>query len=128
MFSSSSPEHLPPTPNPNPTPQQGLKQPSLCFEYLLPLLGQQFDSPLVAKFRSQFPQYHLEAHPERKTVVFKVGEDHYTVEELLAMMLEHAVCVCVCFCVCVFACVWFGKILSVESNLVGGGRGIDPIS
>lgn len=68
-----------------------MKQPSRCFEYLQPLIGQTMDSPLVKKFQAQFPQYTLEAHPDRNTVMFKVGEDRFAVEEFLAMILEHAV-------------------------------------
>lgn len=72
--------------------QQGLKMPSRCFEFILPLIGQNMSSPLVQKYQQQFPQYELEADSDRGTVVFKVGSERYAVEEFVAMLLEHAVC------------------------------------
>lgn len=71
---------------------QGMKQPSRCFEYIQPLIGQKMDSPLVKKFQTQFPQYKLEEHADRGTVMFKVGDESYSIEEFIAMILEYAVC------------------------------------
>jgi molecular chaperone DnaK (HSP70) len=69
-----------------------MKQPAKCFEYIQPLIGQKMDSPLVKKFQSQFPQYKLEKHPERGTVMFKVADESFSIEEFVAMILEYAVC------------------------------------
>lgn len=39
-----------------------------------------------------FPEHKLEAHPTRDTVVFRIdAETAYTVEELVAMILQHVV-------------------------------------
>jgi len=43
------------------------------------------------RYQERFPYYDIVPHPERKTVMFKHDEDTvYTVEELIAMLLEYA--------------------------------------
>ena len=69
----------------------GVKHPKSCYFYLLDLLGKPFDHPVVDRFRRRFPYYEMLAHPERGTVAFQHDADTvYTVEELLAMVLQHA--------------------------------------
>jgi len=68
-----------------------VKSPKHCYVYLLDLLGKKVDHPLVESFKTRFPQYKIEADPERGTVVFRHDEDTtYSVEELVGMMLAHA--------------------------------------
>ena len=58
-----------------------------CYHYPLDLLEQ----PAVAAYQARFPQYKLEADPERGTVMFRHDEETiYSVEELLGMILAHA--------------------------------------
>ncbi len=69
----------------------GVRYPKTCYGYLLDLLGKPFDHPQVRRFREQFPYYDMRPHPERGTVMFQHDEETvYTVEELVAMILEHA--------------------------------------
>jgi len=68
-----------------------VKSPKNCYYYLLDLLGKKMDHPAVKAYQARFPQYKLEADPERGTVVFRHDEEtSYTVEELLGMILAHA--------------------------------------
>ncbi len=55
-------------------------------------MTRQFDSTAVKQFAAMFPHYQLKAHEVRNTVVFtsKDGVD-YSLEELVAMILEYAV-------------------------------------
>lgn len=41
-------------------------------------------------FRTRFPYHKLEADPVRNTIVFKNGEDSFTVEELVAQLIQKA--------------------------------------
>lgn len=68
----------------------GLRYPANSFQYLTDLLGKTVDSPVVELYRKRFPYYDIEADPERKTVVFKVGEEKYSVEELVAQLIQKA--------------------------------------
>ena len=69
----------------------GVRYPKTCYAFLLDLLGKPFEHPQVQRFRERFPQYEMLSHPERGTVMFRHSEDIvYTVEELVAMILEHA--------------------------------------
>uniref|UniRef100_A0A1B0DI76 Uncharacterized protein n=1 Tax=Phlebotomus papatasi TaxID=29031 RepID=A0A1B0DI76_PHLPP len=38
----------------------------------------------------RFPYYKIESDPKRNTVVFRIGEDVYSVEELVAQLLQKA--------------------------------------
>jgi molecular chaperone DnaK (HSP70) len=50
------------------------------------------NSAAAEKYASMFPEHKLEAHPTRDTVVFRIDEEtSYTVEELVAMILQHVV-------------------------------------
>jgi len=68
-----------------------VKSPKNCYVYLLDLLGKKVDHPQVKAYQSRFPQYKIEADPERGTVVFRHDSDTaYSVEELLGMVFAHA--------------------------------------
>lgn len=68
-----------------------VKSPKHCYYYLLDLLGKKIDHPAVVAYQKRFPQYTLEADPERGTVLFRHdSETVYSVEELLGMILAHA--------------------------------------
>merc|ERR1719244_1057753 len=68
-----------------------VKSPKHCYVYLLDLLGKKVDHPLVKSYQKRFPQYKIEADPERGTVMFRHdSETVYSVEELLGMIFAHA--------------------------------------
>jgi len=68
-----------------------VKSPKHCYVYLLDLLGKKVDHPLVKSYQARFPQYKIEADPERGTVMFRHdSETVYSVEELLGMIFAHA--------------------------------------
>jgi len=68
-----------------------VKSPKHCYQHLLDLLGKTMDHPAVMAYQARFPQYKLEADPERNTVMFRHDEETvYSVEELLGMILAHA--------------------------------------
>ena len=68
-----------------------VKSPKHCYHYLLDLLGKKIDHPAVVAYQARFPQYQLEADPERGTVLFRHdSETVYSVEELVGMILAHA--------------------------------------
>jgi hypothetical protein len=50
----------------------------------------QVSHPSVQKFIQRFPFYNIVADEVRGTVVFQVGEDKYTVEEFVGLVLKHA--------------------------------------
>ena len=59
-----------------------VKSPKHCYYYLLDLLGKKIDHPAVVAYQARFPQYQLEADPERGTVLFRHdAETVYSVEE-----------------------------------------------
>lgn len=69
----------------------GIRFPASTYFYMLDLLGKKLDNPLVELYKSRFPYYTIEADPERGTVVFRYDEETtYTVEELVAQLLEYA--------------------------------------
>ena len=68
-----------------------VKSPKHCYQHLLDLLGKKMEHPAVKAYQARFPQYKLEADPERGTVMFRHDEETvYSVEELLGMILAHA--------------------------------------
>eukprot|EP00090_Calanus_glacialis_P002223 TRINITY_DN1166_c0_g1_i1.p1 TRINITY_DN1166_c0_g1~~TRINITY_DN1166_c0_g1_i1.p1 ORF type:complete len:967 (-),score=411.90 TRINITY_DN1166_c0_g1_i1:191-3091(-) len=68
-----------------------VKSPKNCYVYMFDLLGKKVDHPMVKAYQARFPQYKIEADPERGTVVFRHDSDTtYSVEELLGMMFAHA--------------------------------------
>jgi len=68
-----------------------VKSPKNCYVYMFDLLGKKVDHPMVTRFKERFPQYTIEADPERGTVVFRHDDETtYSVEELIGMMLAHA--------------------------------------
>ncbi|XP_055642107.1 hypoxia up-regulated protein 1 [Toxorhynchites rutilus septentrionalis] len=68
----------------------GVRFPANSFAYLIDLLGKTIDNPMVELYRKRFPHYDIVADPKRKTVVFKIGEEQYTIEELMAQILQVA--------------------------------------
>lgn len=68
----------------------GLRFPSNSFHYLLDLLGKTIDNPIVKLYQKRFPYYNIEADPERNTVLFKIDDSKYSVEELVAQLLQKA--------------------------------------
>ncbi|RUS70581.1 hypothetical protein EGW08_021660 [Elysia chlorotica] len=68
-----------------------VKFPAKAFSYLPLIVGKQFDDPQVELFRERFPYYTMKKDENRGTVLFKTDDDSvYSVEELLAMILEKA--------------------------------------
>ena len=101
----------------------------LSFSFFFFFNTQQVDSVIVQRYKEMFPEHNIEADPTRNTVLFRVDDDTvYSVEELVAMMLQHVVelgaeyagvCVCacgVCVCVCLF-------VSTAVSFVLGVGRG-----
>lgn len=68
----------------------GLRFPANSFLYLTDLLGKTIDNPIVKLYQKRFPYYKIEADPERNTVVFRVDDEKYSVEELVAQLLQKA--------------------------------------
>lgn len=68
----------------------GVRFPANNYAYLIDLLGKTIDNPMVDLFRKRFPHYDIVEDPVRKTVVFKNGDDLYTIEELIAQLLQTA--------------------------------------
>merc|ERR1712042_112513 len=68
-----------------------VKSPKHCYVYLLDLLGKKVDHPMVKAYQARFPQYKIEADPDRGTVMFRHdSETVYSVEEMLGMLFAHA--------------------------------------
>ncbi|XP_055613389.1 hypoxia up-regulated protein 1 [Uranotaenia lowii] len=68
----------------------GVRFPANNFAYLTDLLGKTVDNPMVELYKKRFPYYNIVEDPVRKTVVFKNGEDLYSIEELVAQLLQLA--------------------------------------
>ncbi|XP_059619437.1 hypoxia up-regulated protein 1 [Phlebotomus argentipes] len=68
----------------------GVRFPQNSYGYFLDLLGKSIDNPVVELYRKRFPYYKIEADPKRNTVVFRVGDDVFSVEELVAQLLQKA--------------------------------------
>jgi len=70
----------------------GLRYPKSGYRYLMNILGKHYDNPLVQRYRETFPFYELEKDEHTGTVLFKTtrGERSYSVEELMAMILQKA--------------------------------------
>lgn len=64
--------------------------PASSYGYLLDLLGKEVNNPIVELYKKRFPYYNIQADTERNTVTFKNGEEVYTVEELVAQLLQRA--------------------------------------
>ncbi|XP_037041018.1 hypoxia up-regulated protein 1 isoform X2 [Bradysia coprophila] len=68
----------------------GLRFPSNTFFYLFDLLGKTVDNPIVELYRKRFPYYEIVGDAERNTVVFKSEDNLYSVEELVAQLIQKA--------------------------------------
>uniref|UniRef100_A0A8D8AA93 Hypoxia up-regulated protein 1 n=1 Tax=Culex pipiens TaxID=7175 RepID=A0A8D8AA93_CULPI len=68
----------------------GVRFPANNYFYLVDLLGKTIDNPMVELYRKRFPYYDIVADPKRNTVVFRNGEDLYSIEELIAQILASA--------------------------------------
>ncbi|XP_062560147.1 hypoxia up-regulated protein 1 [Armigeres subalbatus] len=68
----------------------GVRFPANNYGYLVDLLGKTIDNPMVELYRKRFPYYDIIEDPTRKTVVFKNGDEQYTIEELVAQLLQVA--------------------------------------
>uniref|UniRef100_A0A182MPB6 Hypoxia up-regulated protein 1 n=1 Tax=Anopheles culicifacies TaxID=139723 RepID=A0A182MPB6_9DIPT len=68
----------------------GVRFPSNSFGYLVDLLGKTIDNPMVDLYRKRFPYYDIVEDPVRRTVVFRAGDERYTIEELIAQLLQVA--------------------------------------
>lgn len=68
----------------------GVRFPANNYGYLIDLLGKTVDHPMVQLYRKRFPYYDIIEDPTRKTVVFKNGDEQYTIEELIAQLLQVA--------------------------------------
>uniref|UniRef100_A0A182JHS1 Hypoxia up-regulated protein 1 n=1 Tax=Anopheles atroparvus TaxID=41427 RepID=A0A182JHS1_ANOAO len=68
----------------------GVRFPANSYGYLIDLLGKTIDNPMVDLYRKRFPYYDIVEDPVRKTVVFRAGEEQFTIEELIAQLLQVA--------------------------------------
>lgn len=68
----------------------GVRFPANNYAYLVDLLGKTIDNPMVELYRKRFPYYDIVEDPTRKTVVFRNGDEQYTIEELIAQILSSA--------------------------------------
>lgn len=68
----------------------GVRFPANNYGYLVDLLGKTVDNPMVELYRKRFPYYNIVEDPSRKTVVFQSGDEQYTIEELIAQLLQVA--------------------------------------
>lgn len=68
----------------------GVRFPSNSYGYLVDLLGKTIDNPMVDLYRKRFPYYDIVEDPVRKTVVFRNGDEQFTIEELIAQLLQVA--------------------------------------
>ncbi|KFB40653.1 AGAP001827-PA-like protein [Anopheles sinensis] len=68
----------------------GVRFPANSYGYLVDLLGKTIDNPMVDLYRKRFPYYDIVEDPVRKTVVFRAGEEQFTIEELIAQLLQVA--------------------------------------
>jgi hypoxia up-regulated 1 len=64
--------------------------PASSYGYIIDLLGKTVDSPIVELYKKRFPYYDIQPDPVRNAVTFKNGEETYTVEELVAQLLQRA--------------------------------------
>lgn len=71
---------------------KGVRNPEYLIEDYVCLLGKKFDDLIVAEHQKKYPHIKLVATPVYHTVSFDLGYEGgvYTVEEITAMMLEHA--------------------------------------
>lgn len=68
----------------------GVRFPANNYAYLVDLLGKTIDNPMVELYRKRFPYYDIVEDPVRKTVVFRNGDELYSIEELIAQILSSA--------------------------------------
>lgn len=68
--------------------QMAARFPASSYGYLMDLLGKEINNPIVELYKKRFPYYNIVADPERNTVTFKNGDEVYTVEELVAQLLQ----------------------------------------
>lgn len=66
----------------------GLRFPANSYGYLIDLIGKTIDNPVVKKYQERFPYYEIEGEPNRNTVVFRNGDEKFTIEELLAQLMQ----------------------------------------
>lgn len=64
--------------------------PASSYGYIIDLLGKSITSPIVELYKKRFPYYDIQADPVRNAVTFKNGDEIYTVEELVAQLLQRA--------------------------------------
>lgn len=67
------------------------KYPQFAFGYLFELLGEQVGSDVVNKYAERFPEHTIVADETRGTVTFKLKDTTYTIEELLAQIVDFGV-------------------------------------
>lgn len=67
----------------------GMRFPQITFSSLKNLLGKRFDSDAAKEYRDAYSNVMVE-DPERHTCAFTLGTETYRVEELVAMLLQHA--------------------------------------
>lgn len=64
--------------------------PASSYGYIIDLLGKTVDNPIVELYKKRFPYYDIQPDPVRNAVTFKNGDETYTVEELVAQLLQRA--------------------------------------
>lgn len=66
------------------------KYPKFAYWFLLDLLGKTIDNPQVQLFKKRFPFYELHEDQDTKLISFKLNDELFSVEEILAMILRSA--------------------------------------
>lgn len=68
----------------------GVRFPANSYGYLFDLLGKTIDSPIVELYKKRFPYYEIIGDKTRNTVIFRNGEDTFSIEELISQLLTQA--------------------------------------
>ncbi|PIO71054.1 hypothetical protein TELCIR_07058 [Teladorsagia circumcincta] len=69
--------------------QISVRCPASVYGHLLDLVAKHTDHPSVLLFRQRFSHLAVEKHVNESSVVFSIGDMHYPVETLLAMILTN---------------------------------------
>lgn len=68
----------------------GVRFPANSYGYLFDLLGKTIDNPIVELYQKRFPYYEIIGDKTRNTVIFKNGDDTFSIEELISQLLTQA--------------------------------------
>ncbi|CAJ0585594.1 unnamed protein product, partial [Mesorhabditis spiculigera] len=67
-----------------------VRYPSTVYGNLIDLVAKELDHPLVQQYLADYPHLKLVAHANRSTVAVPFGEETYSIESVLAMILSNA--------------------------------------